>query len=197
MNTKVIGVITTFSALAIILSQIRIPLPFPPPGFSYQLYQIPIVVAFLLIGSKYGVIVALLNMLVNMLIPTGPLGVFGPPFGFLVTLSLLLGIYFASKISQFRLDHTNRNIGWKKALIFTLVATVFRAIFVLPVDFFVFGYFLSLAIGMPVADAFAYAYGIMGSVVIFNMIVAIYVTFSSNFVFNKIRPVCEKYIFSH
>ncbi|MEJ2244337.1 MAG: hypothetical protein P8X87_07435 [Candidatus Bathyarchaeota archaeon] len=195
MNTKVIGVIVTFSALTIILSQIRIPLPFPPPGFSYQLYQIPIVIAFLLIGPKYGFIVALLNMLVNMLIPTGPLGVLGPPFMFLVTLSLLLGIYVASKISEFRGFNNDKNIGWKKITIFSLVATGFRAIFVLPVDFFVFGYFLSMALGMTVSDAFAYAYGIMGGIVIFNLIVAIYVSVVSYFVFIKIRPVFEKYIF--
>ena len=93
MNPKLIAPIIIFSSLTIVLSQIRIPLPFPPPGFSYQLYQIPIAIAFMLFGVKCGITVASINMIANMLVPKGIMGVFGPPLEFLVTLSLLFAIY--------------------------------------------------------------------------------------------------------
>ena len=53
MNAKAIGLIAIFTALTIALSQFRIPAPYPP-GFTYKLFQIPIVVAFLFLGLDTG-----------------------------------------------------------------------------------------------------------------------------------------------
>jgi riboflavin transporter FmnP len=78
-STKTIGLIIIFAALAIALNLYGPKIPFPLADFLiFQLWEIPIVVAFLLIGPKVGLAVAGLNTVVLFMffqggLPTGPL----------------------------------------------------------------------------------------------------------------------------
>ncbi len=64
MQTKSIAAVAVFAAVAIALnpafSRIAVPAPFFP-FISYQIWEIPIVTAFMMIGSRYGVAAALIN----------------------------------------------------------------------------------------------------------------------------------------
>ena len=173
MNTRILGTIIAFTAITIVLSQIRIPLPFPPPGFTYQVYQIPIVVTVLFVGMKYGIVVGFLNMLVQMLFPSNPMGIVGPTYGFLITISLILGVYVSTK--YFSTIATDEKIEQKKILTSTIVVTTIRTLFMLPLDFILFGALLSIALGFSSSEAYAYAFGIMPGIILFNIIVPLYV----------------------
>lgn len=190
MNSKVIGVTAIFTALTIILSQIRIPAPFPPPGFTYQMYQIPIVIVFLLVGPKYGVAVAFLNMLATMVMPWGPMGILGPPYGFLITLTLLFGVYFSLRIFNLR-PLSKDKFRVKNVAIFTIISTLSRTIIALPLDYIAFGVLLSISLGISVPEAYAFAIGIMPGIIVFNLIVPLYVIPISYAITNKISKHYE------
>jgi riboflavin transporter FmnP len=98
-STKTIGLIIIFAALAIALNLYGPKIPFPLADFLiFQLWEIPIVVAFLLIGPKVGLAVAGLNTVVLFMffqggLPTGPL------YNLIAVLSMMLGIYLPYKIA--------------------------------------------------------------------------------------------------
>ncbi|HKZ41344.1 MAG TPA: hypothetical protein VJ044_10310, partial [Candidatus Hodarchaeales archaeon] len=100
MNTKTIALVSTLTSLTIVLSPAflgpAIPAPFLPI-VNYHIYEIPIVVAFLLIGARYGFLITALNAIVmQAAFPNSP---FIRPLPNLIAISsMLLGIYLAQKL---------------------------------------------------------------------------------------------------
>ena len=96
MDTKRVALIAVFAALSIILSPgiSRISIPSPFFGLPYQVWEIPIFVAFLLLGAKPGLFVACLGSLA--------LVAFQPTFiavaGVLACFAMLGGFYLAYKL---------------------------------------------------------------------------------------------------
>ena len=99
MDSRAIAAVIIFSAVAIMLnlSPIKIPAPFAP-FLIYQVWEIPIVAAFLLYGSKVGVAVSIVNTVALFAIFPGALPT-GPLYDFAAVLSMLLGIYMIRKAS--------------------------------------------------------------------------------------------------
>jgi len=94
MNSKTIAIIAMFAALTVALtiySPVRIPAPYAP-FLKYQIWEIPIVVAFLLFGPLVGVAVAIINTIVLLAVFPGDLPT-GPFYNLAAVLSMLLGIY--------------------------------------------------------------------------------------------------------
>lgn len=104
MNAKTTAVIITFTAITVVLnlSPIKIPAPYAP-FLIYQIWEIPIVAAFLLYGATAGVIITLINTVVLIAVFPGALPT-GPLYNFTAILSMLLGIgitkIFVEKHSQ-------------------------------------------------------------------------------------------------
>jgi riboflavin transporter FmnP len=100
MNTKTIAVIIVFAALTIALnlSPIKIPAPYAP-FLKYQIWEIPIVAAFLLYGAEVGISIAVMNTFVLFAVFPGDLPT-GPLYNLAAVLSMLLGIGIAKKIAE-------------------------------------------------------------------------------------------------
>jgi riboflavin transporter FmnP len=99
MNSKTIAVIVVFAALTAVLSifsPIRIPAPYAV-FLIYQVWEIPIVVAFILFGPLVGVATVAINTIVLLAVFPGSLPV-GPLYNFAAVLSMLFGIYVAFKL---------------------------------------------------------------------------------------------------
>ena len=100
MNTKTLALTILFAVVTIILNPAftNIVFPFPLATFLFfQIWEIPIVIAFILIGPKSGVTISLLNTVVLLAVfpgasPTGPF------YNLAAVLSMLLGIYLAYKL---------------------------------------------------------------------------------------------------
>jgi riboflavin transporter FmnP len=100
MNTKTLALTIIFTVVTIILNPAFTGIVFPFPFYTFlffQIWEIPIVIAFTLIGPKSGVTIALLNTLVLLAVfpgasPTGPF------YNLAAVLSMLLGIYLAYKL---------------------------------------------------------------------------------------------------
>lgn len=106
MNSKTIAIIAVFGALTIVLNLSPVKFPAPYATFLiYQLWEIPIVTAFILYGLKVGVAISIINTLVLLGVFPGELPT-GPFYNLIAVLSMLLGIYaihlFARKSSNMR-----------------------------------------------------------------------------------------------
>jgi riboflavin transporter FmnP len=102
MNTKKLSLTIVFAALAIALNptftQIQLAAPFAQ-GLIYQVWEIPIVVAFLIISPVAGLGVSLLNTVVLFAIFPGFLPT-GPAYNLVATLSMQVGIFAAVAIGK-------------------------------------------------------------------------------------------------
>lgn len=103
MNSKTVALIAVFAALAVVLtitSPIRIPAPYTPfPFLYYQIWEIPLVAAFLLFGPRIGTSIAIVNTAVLLVVFQGSLPT-GPLYNLVAVLSMLLGIYIAVKLAS-------------------------------------------------------------------------------------------------
>jgi len=100
LDSKSIAAIIVFASLALILNLSPIKIPAPYATFLiYQIWEIPIVVAFILYGPKVGIPVAIINTLALLIIFTGELPT-GPLYNLAAVLSMLLGIYLVHKVAE-------------------------------------------------------------------------------------------------
>jgi|YelNatPaOPRAMG01_1025707.scaffolds.fasta_scaffold01229_22 riboflavin transporter FmnP len=109
MNTRATALTITFTALTVALNpnftHLAIPAPYAP-FLIYQIWEIPIVAAFLLSGPKVGASIAALNALVLLTLFPGAL-LMGPFYNLAATLSMLLGIYVANRLTSVSLGDGN------------------------------------------------------------------------------------------
>jgi riboflavin transporter FmnP len=100
MNAKAIAITIVFAALTVALNPvftgIGVPAPYAP-FLIYQIWEIPIVAAFLLISPKFGVAISILNAMVLLVLFPGAL-LMGPFYNLIAVLSMLSGIYIAHRI---------------------------------------------------------------------------------------------------
>jgi riboflavin transporter FmnP len=100
MNTKKLTLSIIFAALTVALnpaiSHIGVPAPYMP-FLIYNLWEIPIVAAFLLIGPKSGIGVTILNAILLFAFFPGPLPT-GPFYNLVAIFSTLIGVYLAQRM---------------------------------------------------------------------------------------------------
>jgi hypothetical protein len=104
MNTKTLAIIIVFVALAAAIDAFVPKIPFPVPLYSYlyyNLWEIPIVVIFMLYGLKTAVPVAVLNAFILVIIFPGSL-ISGPFYNLIAVLSMLIGVFAAYKIATYK-----------------------------------------------------------------------------------------------
>ncbi len=98
MDSRKIAVVVMFSALtvALNLSSAKIPAPYAP-YLWYQIWEIPIVAAFILFGLYVGGAISLVNTTVLLGLSPGALPT-GPLYNLAAILSMMLGIYLAKRL---------------------------------------------------------------------------------------------------
>lgn len=98
MNTRTLAIVIVFAALAIVLnlSPLKIPAPYLP-FLIYQIWEIPIVAAFLIYGATVGVLITVVNTLVLFVVFPGDLPT-GPLYNMAAALSMLLGLGIANTL---------------------------------------------------------------------------------------------------
>jgi riboflavin transporter FmnP len=135
MNTKKLSLIIVFAALAIALNPSFTYISFAAPfaqGLIYQVWEIPIVVAFLIISPVAGLGVSLLNTAVLFIIFPGALPT-GPAYNLAATLSMQVGIFAAvaigKKVSCSKNPDINILSSTKWATIATAMGILTRVVF--------------------------------------------------------------------
>ncbi len=99
-RSRVITAIAIFAALAIALhvSPLKMPAPYAP-FLIYELWEIPIVAAFLLYGIRLGLSVAAINFMSLMVIFPGSLQA-GPIYNLIAIIAMVLGMLAAFKLAR-------------------------------------------------------------------------------------------------
>ncbi len=175
MNAKALSLIIIFIALAVSLNVYGPKIPYPFAPFLYfQLWEIPIVVAFLLIGLKSGIFVSVINTLILFFVFPGDLPT-GPIYNFVAIISMMLGVYLPYLVAKHGCKTQNFGEYLRSHIaLFTISALVLgaimRVVFMTVVNYFALQqtYPLGFALQEPAVLAFLPLGGL------FNAIVAIY-----------------------
>ncbi len=178
MNTKAISLTIVFAALTVALNPelTRIFLPAPyAPFLLYQIWEIPIVAAFILVNPKSGLIIAALNTVVLLVIFPGasPLG---PFYNLAAILSMMLGIYIAQKIfaKKFSPERTSES-KWKyntsMAVAYTALGMAFRSAFMALVNYTTLRFDAPIGYGLTEGAIVGY---FLPATTIFNATLALY-----------------------
>ncbi|MCW3999176.1 MAG: hypothetical protein NWE93_02945 [Candidatus Bathyarchaeota archaeon] len=174
-KTRSLALIIIFIALAIALNVYgpKIPYPFAPFLF-FQLWEIPIVVAFLLIGPRTGLAVSVINTLILFAVFPGELPT-GPLYNLIAVLAMLLGIYLPYRLATRGCKGENIGAYLKKhVLLLTISATILgatlRVLVMTVVNFFALQQ--TYPIGLGLNESATLAFLPLGAV--FNAIIAVY-----------------------
>ena len=171
MNTKAVAVAIAFTALATVLNYIKIPVPYLP-YFSYQMGDVVLIVALLLFGLKPALLIATLNMLMTIVLYQNPAGPIGPPYYLISVIAMFLGIYSAIEFVKRR--QMSKNVYVAKSVGFsTTLGAVSRTLIMLPLDYFVYGFLVSVVSGLSIAASYNMVLAMMPAMIIYNITVPI------------------------
>src|SRR3972149_675072 len=132
MNTKKLALTIVFAAVTVALNPAFTGIYFSAPfavGLIYQIWEIPIVVALLLVNPMAGLMISLLNTGVLLavfpgVIPTGPF------YNLAATLSMQTGIIIvyilAKKITQAKIQNAVERFKPKWVALSTTMGIIFR-----------------------------------------------------------------------
>jgi len=155
MDTKKLALTIVFAALTVALNPAFTYIGFYAPyayGLVYQIWEIPIVVAFLIISPLAGLSISLLNTAVLLVVFPGVLPT-GPFYNLAATLSMQLGIYaayvIATRISRAKKENPVAHFEPKWAAVSTGMGILFRVVSMSIVLYF------ALPQGAPVGFNFA------------------------------------------
>lgn len=97
--SRKLSAIGLFAALALVIniSRISMPAPYAPTFLTYEIWEIPIVVALIMFGINAAVSVSLINVVALLLIQPGALPS-GPFYNLAATLTMFVGVVAGNKI---------------------------------------------------------------------------------------------------
>jgi riboflavin transporter FmnP len=100
MESKTVAIIAIFTALsvALVLSPAKFPAPYAT-FLIYQIWEIPLVAAFLLYGPFVGVVTSVINTVILLAVFPGSLPT-GPLYNLAAVLSMLLGIFIVHRFAS-------------------------------------------------------------------------------------------------
>ena len=179
MDAKSIALIITFAALAIVLNPAISGMGIPYPllvGLWFQVWEIPIMVAFLLFGFKIAVAAGLINVGFLLAVFPGPSQPYYPT-NIIAQLGMMLGIYLASRILSRNASTDNPVSKPKLVSLSILLAILFRVTFMAPVMFGIL--YLDPLQMFPTTPAWYIVAIIWPPQAIFNVILPLYMIPSS------------------
>lgn len=124
-RTRKITAAAIFTALAVVLMYLEIPLPLMPPFLKFDFSEVPVLVGSFALGPVYGIVIELLKNLIHLPV-TGTMGI-GEVSNF-ITGSIY--VFTAGMVYQ-------RLRSRKGAVIGMLVATLLLALVAAPFNYFV------------------------------------------------------------
>ncbi len=135
LNTKTVSLTITFAALAIALNPAitGIGVPFPPiPGLIYNLWEIVIITAFLLMGFKSGISIVVINAFFLFAVFPGPSRPMYPLNNTAAVLSTITGIFIVNRLTNRGFQKGNIQPGAKIVAFSTGLAILFRVVVMAP-----------------------------------------------------------------
>ena len=163
-KTRLAAIVAVFAALAVVLNivPIRVPAPYAP-FLIYEIWEIPIVVAFLLFGPRVCLTVALVNYVTLQIGFPGALPS-GPVYNLAAVLGMLSGVILAQKLFK---THTRFRVG---VALGTGFGGVIRVAIMTVVNYLLLPMPYPVGFSLPVPAVLA----VLPLVGVFNLTVALY-----------------------
>jgi riboflavin transporter FmnP len=166
MNTKTIAAAVIFAALATVLDLSPLKIGFPPlPFLYYQVWEIPIVVAFLIYGATALILVAGINTIILLIFFPGGLPL-GPVYNLAAILSMILGMGIIKVLIT---RHSTKHDAVLAAL-YTIFGVSFRTACMSFVNYLVLGLPPPFGYSLPNAVVIGY----LPLIAVFNATLALY-----------------------
>jgi riboflavin transporter FmnP len=175
MNTKTLALTIVFTALTIAINVAgpKIPAPFAP-FLQYQLWEIPIVIAFLSIGIKEGLFISVVNSLVLLVYDPGPV-LLGPFYNLIAVLSMMVGVFIPYTLATrgYKIENINKMAKQKITLLIisaTVLGIIVRVAVMSITNYFALPQSAPIGLSVPISDTLAY----LPLIALFNSTVAVY-----------------------
>lgn len=187
MNTKKLALIVIFTALAIVLGQlIKIPAPYAP-FLYYQIWEIPIIVAFILISPWAGLLISLFNTGVLLVIFPGDLPT-GPIYNLAAILAMQLGVFIVELMIR---KVANKNKEKQSTLIYspkwvtaaTAMGILTRTALMTIVNYLALPQAPPVGFGLPQEVVIAF----LPAIAVFNASIALYTIPISYLIANSVK----------
>jgi riboflavin transporter FmnP len=181
MDTKKMAAVTIFAALTIALnlSPAKIPAPYAP-FLYYQIWEIPIVAAFLIYGALVGVIVSIINSIVLLAVFPGSLAS-GPFYNLAAVLGMLLGLIIAKKLVGRNPKEHKESLT---SILSTTLGTISRVGIMTVIDWIFLRFPPPVGFSMP-EEAIVYVW--LPLIAIFNATLALYTIPSGYFLARVVK----------
>jgi len=172
MNTKEVALCSIFTAIAIALERVRISAIFASVQFYF--WEIPIVIAALLFGLKFGFSVAALSAFGQALIFPRALGFIFPIWNLIEMSAALVGVFLAQRLIMWRTSRTSQVKAFKiKPVVYFTAAAMAVRLTVTPfVNFFMYKYMMPIVVGQSFSDAYIIA--MTPALLVFDIILVLY-----------------------
>jgi riboflavin transporter FmnP len=161
MNTKTLALTIVFTALTIAINVAgpKIPAPFAP-FLQYQLWEIPIVIAFLSIGIKEGLFISVVNSLVLLVYDPGPV-LLGPFYNLIAVLSMMVGVFIPYTLATrgYKIENINKMAKQKITLLIisaTVLGIIVRVAVMSITNYFALPQSAPIGLSVPISDTLAY-----------------------------------------
>ena len=172
MNTRAIAMTIALTAIAIVLNPAisGVGVPFPPlPRLIYNLWEIVIITAFLLMGFKSGISVAILNSAFLFAVYPGPSNSIFAIGNSVAASSMMVGIYIANRFTR-KKSPKEKPFGAKKIALSTILAMLLRIVVMAPIMFAI----LHFGILAPIIPDSLIVTIVLPIQAVFNITIALY-----------------------
>jgi riboflavin transporter FmnP len=172
MNTRAIAMTIVFAAITIVLNPAisGVGVPFPPlPRLIYNLWEIVIITAFLLMGFKSGISVAILNSAFLFAVYPGPSNSIFAIGNSVAASSMMVGIYIANRFTR-KKSPKEKPFGAKKIALSTILAMLLRIVVMAPIMFAI----LHFGILAPIIPDSLIVTIVLPIQAVFNITIALY-----------------------
>ena len=137
MNARAIAMTIAFAVITIVLNPAisGVGVPFPPiPSLIYNIWEIAIIAAFLLMGFKSGISIALLNSVFLFAVYPGPSNSIFAIGNSVAASSMMVGVYLASRLTH-KNNREERYFGARRIMLSTMLAMLLRVVVMAPIMF--------------------------------------------------------------
>ena len=166
------AIVAAFTALTAVLNLVKIPVPFLP-WFNYQLGDITLVITFLLFGLSIGFTVVILSMIISVAMLPNAVGIIGAPYYYAAVISMVLGVCLYEKLIKPKIQKS-RYLVAKSASLSTVVSILTRTLIMLPLDYYIYGYLVSIVSPLGLAEAYTFVLAWMPFMILYNITVPIF-----------------------
>lgn len=190
MKVRNVAQIGMLSAIAIILMQFEVPLPFAPPFYKIDFSEIPVLIGCFVMGPLAGAIVELIKVILNMVISGTTTGGVGDIANFLIGCAMCVpaGVIYKK-------NHTRRGafVGMTVGtIIMTVIGCIVNAYVLLPVYAKAFELPLETLVEMGTAvnpSITSVSTFVIFAVVPFNLLKGVLVSLIVFLTYKKISPI--------